>query len=75
MTQDKKSLARQMVQEYRTRLGHQGVPLSDDVVDMVFHMLESWDPLMADTILYLIIERRVAAGHPTPITRPEPLEG
>ncbi|QMP84462.1 hypothetical protein HUN42_00085 [Streptomyces phage Dagobah] len=74
MAADRKALAYQAAQEYRWRTHSQGVPSSQDVEDLIFHILESWDTVIADATLSNVIDRRVAAGHATPYTRPEPLE-
>lgn len=74
MSADRKELARQAVQEYRWRTHLQGVPTTRDVEDLILHMLESYDRIIADATLSNIIDRRAAAGYPTPYTRPEPLE-
>lgn len=71
---DRRNAAQQALSEYRVRLGGQGVPMTSDVEDLVFHVLELFEPIVADATLSNIIDRRVAAGRPTPYTRPESLE-
>jgi hypothetical protein len=71
MAQDRKAAARKSLEDYRARLGGQGVPMTSDLEDLVFHMLELFDPIVADATLSNIVDRRAAAGRPTPYTRPE----
>lgn len=71
----KKEAAWAALEQYRIALGGQGVPMTSDAEDLIFNLLESFDPIVADATLSNVIDARERAGRPVPYTRPESLEG